>query len=148
MRVSGTPPSQRAMAGSRTRAAGIVPKRARAASQPPRFPGVAHARGPPASSSSVTAARAAPDGAPAGAGPTKSSTCRSRVRAREISMRPMPPTLDMNGSTTLSVEPTATAASTALPPSRRMRMPAMDASGCADVTAPRAPMTAGRYACR
>ena len=41
----------------------------------------------------------------------------------------MPPALDMKGSTTLSVEPTATAASTALPPSRRTRMPAMEAIG-------------------
>ena len=59
-------------------------------------------------------------------------------------MSPMPPALDMNGSTTLSAAPTATAASTALPPSSSMRAPAIDASGCADVTAPREPMTTGR----
>ena len=59
-------------------------------------------------------------------------------------MRPMPPALDMNGSTTFSVEPTATAASTALPPSSSTRMPAIEASGWAEVTAPRVPMTVGR----
>ena len=59
-------------------------------------------------------------------------------------MRPMPPALDMNGSTTLSVEPTATAASTALPPASKISMPAIDASGCAEVTTPRRPMTVGR----
>ena len=76
----------------------------------------------------------------------KSSTWRSLPPPREMNMSPMPPALDMNGSTTLSVEPTATAASTALPPSRSMRMPAMDASGWAEATAPLLPMTAGRYA--
>ena len=59
-------------------------------------------------------------------------------------MSPMPPMPDMNGSTTFSVDATATAASTALPPARRMRIPAIDASGCADATAPRVPMTTGR----
>ena len=59
-------------------------------------------------------------------------------------MSPMPPMLDMNGSTTLSAEPTATAASTALPPASSVWMPAMEASGCAEATAPRVPMTVGR----
>ena len=59
-------------------------------------------------------------------------------------MSPIPPALDMNGSTTFSAAATATAASTALPPSRRTRMPAIEASGCAEVTAPRLPMTTGR----
>ena len=74
----------------------------------------------------------------------KSSTTRSRVFGREISMRPMPPAPDMNGSTAFSVEATATAASTALPPSSSMRSPAVDAMGWAEVTAPRSPTTAGR----
>ena len=38
--------------------------------------------------------------------------------------------------------------STALPPSSRIRMPAMEASGWAEATAPLVPMTAGRYAWR
>ena len=76
----------------------------------------------------------------------KSRTWRSRVRAREMTMSPMPAALDMNGSTTFNVEPTATAASTALPPSSSTRIPAMDASGWAEATAPRVPMTVGRYA--
>ena len=59
-------------------------------------------------------------------------------------MSPMPPAPDMNGSTMLSVEPTATAASTALPPSSSMRVPAIEASGWAEVTAPRVPITTGR----
>jgi hypothetical protein len=74
----------------------------------------------------------------------KSSTWRSPARAREISMSPMPAAPDMKGSTTFRVEATATAASTALPPSSSMRMPAIDASGCAEATAPRAPITGGR----
>jgi hypothetical protein len=50
----------------------------------------------------------------------------------------------MNGSTTFRVEPTATAASTALPPASSIWIPAIEASGCADVTTPRVPMTLGR----
>ena len=138
--VSGTPFSAYSMAGPSTRARGMLPKRSSAASQPPRFPGVAKALGPPASSASVALAGSAASGA----APMKSSTWRSRVRAREISMRPMPPALDMKGSTTLRAAPTAAAASTALPPSSSMRAPAMEASGCADVTAPRVPITTGR----
>jgi len=65
-----------------------------------------------------------------------------------MSMSPMPPALDMNGSTTFRVEPTATAASTALPPASSIWMPAIEASGCADVTTPRVPMTLGRNAFR
>ncbi len=128
------------MAGPSTAWRGIEPKRSWAASQPPRLPGVAQALGPPASSSSVHRAGSAASGA----GPRKSSTWRSRVRAREISMSPMPPAPDMKGSTTFKVDATATAASTALPPSRSMRMPAIEASGCADATAPRVPMIVGR----
>ena len=116
----------------------MVPKRSSAASQPPRLPGVAHDFGPPTSSSSVQRAASAA----CGARPMKSSTCRSAPR--EISMSPMPAALDMNGSTTLSVEPTATAASTALPPATKISTPAIDASGCAEVTTPRRPMTVGR----
>ena len=59
-------------------------------------------------------------------------------------MRPMPPMLDMNGSTTFRVEPTATAASTALPPASSVWIPAIEASGWAEATAPRVPMTVGR----
>ena len=101
---------------------------------------MAHAFGPPVSSSSV----ARSGSAPRGARPMKSSTTRSRVFGREISMSPMPQAPDMNGSTTFKVEATATAASTALPPSSSMRRPAMEAVGWAEVTAPRVPMTAGR----
>jgi hypothetical protein len=50
----------------------------------------------------------------------------------------------MNGSTTFSVEATATAASTALPPASSIWIPAIEASGCAEVTTPRVPMTVGR----
>ena len=140
LNVSGTPSSASEIAGASTRARSIEPKRSSAASQPPRLPGVAHDFGPPASSSSVQAA-----GSDAlGARPMKSSTCRSPVRPREMSMRPIPAALDMKGSTTFSVEPTATAASTALPPACSIWIPAIEASGCAEVTTPRAPMTVGR----
>ena len=69
---------------------------------------------------------------------------RTRPPLREISISPMPAAPDMKGSTTFSVEATATAASTALPPSSSMRMPAIDASGCAEVATPVVPMTTGR----
>ena len=128
------------MAGASTRWRGMEPKRSSAASQPPRLPGVAQDLGPPARSSSVARAGSAA----AGARPMKSSTCRSRSRARETSISPIPAALDMKGSTTLRVEATATAASTALPPSMSTRMPAIEASGWAEATAPRAPMTTGR----
>src|SRR5687767_15348293 len=51
----------------------------------------------------------------------------------------------MNGSTTPSVAPMATAASTASPPAWRLRRPAWVASGWFDATAPRRPMMTGRY---
>ena len=111
------------MAGASTRRRSIVPKRLSAASQPPRLPGVAHDFGPPASSSSVQRVASAARGAR----PMKSRTWRSPPR--EISISPMPAAPDMNGSTTLSVAPTATAASTALPPASRISMPAIEASG-------------------
>ena len=44
---------------------------------------------------------------------------------------PPPPSPDMNGSTTPSAAPTATAASMALPPSISMRNPAVAARPCA-----------------
>jgi len=100
---------------------------------------VAQALGPAPCSASVHR----PTSAARGAAPMKSSTWRSRAE-REISMSPMPPTPDMNGSTTFNVEPTATAASTALPPASSVSMPAIEASGCAEATAPRVPMTVGR----
>ena len=128
------------MAGASTVARGIVPKRSSAAIHPPRLPGVAQAFGPPDSSSSVQRAMSAARGER----PMKSRTCRSPVLARETIMRPMPPMPDMKGSTTFRVDATAIAASTALPPASSMRMPAIDASGCADATAPRMPMTTGR----
>ena len=138
LNVSGTPLSASSIAGRSTPARSIELKRSSAASQPPRLPGVAHDFGPPASSSSVQRRASAAFGAR----PMKSSTCRSRPR--EISMRPIPPAPDMKGSTTFSVEPTATAASTALPPASSMRIPAMEASGWAEATTPRVPMTVGR----
>ena len=123
LNVSGTPFSASEIAGDNTRARSIEPKRSSAASQPPRLPGVAHDFGPPASSSSVHAAASAA----AGVRPIKSSAWRSRPR--EMSMRPIPPALDMNGSTTFRVVPTATAASTALPPASNIWIPAIEASG-------------------
>src|SRR3972149_5524948 len=49
-------------------------------------------------------------------------------------MNPPPPMLPASGSTTASAKPTATAASTALPPCFRTSTPASLASGCADTT--------------
>jgi hypothetical protein len=56
---------------------------------------------------------------------------------------PPPPSPDMNGSTTPSVAPTATAPSTALPPSIRMRRPAVAARPCAALTTPFMPTEGG-----
>ena len=50
----------------------------------------------------------------------------------------------MNGSTTPSAAAVATAASAALPPASSIRRPAIDASGCAELTAPPVPITTGR----
>src|ERR671927_55122 len=60
---------------------------------------------------------------------------------------PPPPSPDMNGSTTPSAAPTATAPSTALPPSNRTRRPAVAARPCAAATTPLRP-TAGSRAPR
>src|SRR5690349_10385691 len=52
----------------------------------------------------------------------------------------------MNGSTTARVAATATAASTALPPTIRARRPAWEARLWAELTTPRTPMAGGRNA--
>src|SRR3954469_435325 len=49
-------------------------------------------------------------------------------------MKPPPPRLPASGCTTANANPTATAASTALPPWRRMSRPTALASGCPDTT--------------
>src|SRR5688500_262144 len=61
-------------------------------------------------------------------------------------MYPLPPIPDMYGSTTLSAAAVAKAASTALPPDLRISIPASDARGCAEATAPRVPIATGRCA--
>src|SRR5690242_3379468 len=63
-------------------------------------------------------------------------------------MNPPPPILPQQGSTTASAYPTATAASTALPPSERMRTPTSEARRCADTTIPCSASTASGAAAR
>ena len=48
------------------------------------------------------------------------------------------------GSTTLSVKPAATAASNALPPASRIRIPTDDASQWVEATMPKVPTSSGR----
>src|SRR5207247_8196904 len=57
-------------------------------------------------------------------------------------MNPPPPILPASGSTTASANPTATAASTALPPCFRTSIPTWLASGWPDTTMARGPDTA------
>src|SRR5664280_1999191 len=54
--------------------------------------------------------------------------------ARRNNRKPPPPMLPAWGSTTARAKPTATAASTALPPWRMIATPALDASGCSVAT--------------
>ena len=58
-------------------------------------------------------------------------------------MNPPPPILPQHGFVTACAYPTATAASTALPPRRNISSPASDASRCAETTIPCAASTAG-----
>src|SRR5262245_61303296 len=58
-------------------------------------------------------------------------------------MNPPPPIPQLNGSVTPSVAAVATAASTALPPVFRTRIPAAVASALIDATAPPVPVTTG-----
>src|SRR5438876_11090388 len=51
-----------------------------------------------------------------------------------MTMNPPPPMFPATGWTTASANPTATAASTALPPRRRISLPTSLASGCDDTT--------------
>ena len=63
------------------------------------------------------------------------------LSAKRISIRPPPPIPDAFGSTIPRANPTATAASTALPPACRISTPTWLASGCAEATIPFAPRT-------
>src|ERR1700730_14092156 len=58
--------------------------------------------------------------------------------------KPCPPIDDHGGSTTVTAIAVATAASKALPPSIRIRIPGVDASGWSDVTMARRPEMRGR----
>ena len=58
------------------------------------------------------------------------------VAASKTVEKPLPPIDDDIGSTTFSVAAVATAASKALPPPSSTRVPAMEASGLAEVTRP------------
>jgi hypothetical protein len=57
---------------------------------------------------------------------------------------PYPPMPEFSGSTTLRAAATATAASNALPPARRISIPACEASSWALLTIPRVPVTGAR----
>src|SRR5437762_3162552 len=59
-----------------------------------------------------------------------------------MTMNPPPPMFPATGWTTASANPTATAASTALPPRRRMSVPTSLATGCDDTTMACDPVTA------
>ena len=66
-----------------------------------------------------------------------------------ITMKPPPPRLPASGWTTASANPTATAASVALPPRRRMSRPTSLAIGLPDTTMALPPVvTRDRPACR
>jgi len=67
------------------------------------------------------------------------------VRASWTRNAPYPPIPDIIGSTTPSTAATATVASKALPPARRISQPACVASGCAVLIMPAVP-NAGRSA--
>ena len=66
-----------------------------------------------------------------------------RPRPGWTSMNPPPPMLPASGNVTASANPVATAASTALPPWRRMSLPTSDAGAETDTTIPRLPMNVG-----
>ena len=85
---------------------------------------------------------------PIGAGPAMLSDSTLPVFLSYTVMKPLPPNPELCGSTRFSVAATATAASNALPPFISTSMPAIDASGWADVTRARLPGTAGRCARR
>ena len=60
-----------------------------------------------------------------------------------MTMKPPPPMLPATGCTTASANPTATAASTAFPPARRMSRPTALAIGWLDTTIARPPVATG-----
>jgi hypothetical protein len=60
-----------------------------------------------------------------------------------MTMVPYPPSPEFSGSTTFSTAATATAASKAFPPARRIATPASLASGCAVLTIPAVASTGG-----
>jgi hypothetical protein len=62
----------------------------------------------------------------------------------DVVANPFPPMDDMRGSRTPTAMAVATAASKALPPSSRMRMPAIEASGSSEVTTAWRPLIRGR----
>src|SRR5215469_12194420 len=66
----------------------------------------------------------------------------ARPSRRRTSMNPPPPIFPADGSTTASAKPTATAASTALPPFFRISTPASEASASSHTTMACSPRTA------
>jgi hypothetical protein len=69
---------------------------------------------------------------------------RTSPPARANRIGTSPPGPHMCGSTTWSTKPAATAASNALPPASRRRIPAEEASQWVDATMPYVPTSSGR----
>src|SRR5215831_8668938 len=78
-----------------------------------------------------------------GATPCAQRTTGSRPAGQSSAGR-SPPGPFRCGSTTWSVNPAATAASKALPPSSSTAIPAADASQCVEATMPKVPRSSGR----
>jgi hypothetical protein len=74
-----------------------------------------------------------------GARSRKSSASVSPCSCMKTTAKPPPPRLPACGCVTARAKPTATAASTALPPARKTSSPTLLAAGCALTTAPCAP---------
>ena len=148
---TGKPCLASAIAGAASCRSGLVPKRCKARCSPAGLPGTPADEAPKRtlSSSRVPSARRyMPAVADCGAHSRKSNDVVV-PSAMRTSKKPPPPRLPACGCVTASVSATATAASTALPPSRSTARPAAVACGSQLTTTPalpRATMSLGSLA--
>ena len=134
-------PCASSTAGANSSPSGLVPYRSCSAAQPAGAPGTVTGSQPlKGTASPCPSASTRSRVSLSGENPDEFSPCKGSPFMLTIAKQ-SPPTPLLAGSTTVSAAATASAASTALPPSCRTCSPACVASGCDEATMPRCPYT-------
>ena len=140
---AGNPSRARSMAGARIAARSSRPWRRWASPHERTAPGTVIVRGPPRGSAVRPRARRASASAAAGARPDPLSADWCCAGSSQMSQKASPPMPQPLGMTTPSAAFVAIAASTALPPARRIERPAAVARWWGATTAPWEPRASG-----